>query len=979
MKSDTLKRGINRVGKIGGLDLALLLSHSERVSFDSEDGTAQKVREVTPALLLANDPQAVEARYANLSSSNTAVSAQAALDKLQRRPDDTKFRISQLEKQQREFEERAASIKPYEGIGKINDLQATVTRLTNELKAENDKSEAAKRQPQPGDEVKSQAGYYRKVELDQTDVDKITVSLLQRMAELGINDRVSLEAAYGLRLARNDTLGQYDAWNRILSVALDRSPNPFHTVNHEAVHAVGPNGLHLITPDEWSVLVDAAWASDRLRKWAQTSAAYQDLSEADQKEEAAAEYVADALDAMRGIADEGRALSKFEGVLYRVAYRIGRFVNALRHAVSYLRTGQPGDLRPIDVVLRFDQGKIGRREATIRGKKPTVTFGKRIIEEGDTDKQAAMRAKMQPRAQAEAPPAGEGLFPAGIEERWNDAAKGIGDGPGMLTKMTLSASRIGQALSRHWIDLPNVPKYAELQQQLRKLEAAPQAAKERAVRHLKGVLKGLTRADMDLFTRKVVTDDLAWEADSDHELPFGFTPETLAEARKAIDAELENKPHVLDAVRKRKALNRSIAQDLVESGVLDAERLKNPNYYRHVVLDYARAEAAAARVAGVGKKLRSPRWARRMGSEKDINANYLEAEFDWLAKALVDIPTARAIAWIGDSSHNILPPLREQAKAHNKAAIAAMLEKEKERFEKGEIDAMPLDEALKHFRQQIAMGFKFVEDALESSHLDIPPQLQKSYDALGGGKGDPFPFLSWLLDNNQPGANGAAVILKAISQRRVFEAKVLGRNFIDPTDAEGLVKRLAPEGYTTWSPDDARLLFTVKTMPEHAIDAMMEKIDAAPGIKGDDVRAMLESIRSALAFGGMRYSMILPTEVASTLNALRREDLKGLFDALAEEPLKRWKQWVLINPRRVLKYNLNNLSGDLDAVLAGRGPFNGKFWSQVGHAAYELATVMSGKAEPSARYEEAVERGVFDSACRCRKSPTSTASAPSRT
>jgi hypothetical protein len=59
---------------------------------------------------------------------------------------------------------------------------------------------------------------------------------------------------------------------------------------------------------------------------------------------------------------------------------------------------------------------------------------------------------------------------------------------------------------------------------------------------------------------------------------------------------------------------------------------------------------------------------------------------------------------------------------------------------------------------------------------------------------------------------------------------------------------------------------------------------------------MIESVRSALAFGGMRYSMILPDEVAATLNQLRREDLRGLFDALAEEPLKRWKQWVLINP-----------------------------------------------------------------------------------
>jgi hypothetical protein len=375
-------------------------------------------------------------------------------------------------------------------------------------------------------------------------------------------------------------------------------------------------------------------------------------------------------------------------------------------------------------------------------------------------------------------------------------------------------------------------------------------------------------------------------------------------------------------------LNRTIASELVQAGVLDAERLKNPNYYRHVVLDYARAEAAAARAPGMTKKLRSPRWARRMGSEKDINANYLEAEFDWLAKALVDIPTARAISWIGDSSHNILPPLREQAKAHNKAAMDALLEKEGA-VREGKIDDMPLTEALKAFRQRIAMGFKFIEDAIETSHLDIPPQLQRSFDALGTGRGDPFPFLAWLLDNNQPGANGAAVVLKAISQRRVFTAGCSAATTSTRPTPKALVKRLAPEGYSTWSPDDARLLFTVKTMPEHAIDAMLEKIDARsrrqrrrrPGDARN--RALRARLRRHALFDDPAGRGGHDAEPAAA-----RGHPRACSTPSPKARLKRWKRWVLINPRRVVKYNLNNLSGDLDAVLAGRGPFKA-FWSQV--------------------------------------------------
>lgn len=1281
MEKDTLRRGLNAVGEIGGMKLALLVTEAERVSFSKDDGTAHKTHFVEPVLRLAQDPDAVEARYAELSKSNTAVSAQATLARIKERPTSTQTRIDQLARSQSEFEARARDTSEYAGMPKIRELQAKVDKITAELKAENDRANAAKGAPQS--EPKGQAAPPREtIELSSEDVDRIREGLLQRMAELGIDDRVSLDVAHGLKLAKDTTLGQYDPYWRLISIALDRAPNPQHSLNHEAIHAV--RDLGLVTPEEWSVLVETAWADDRLRKWAQTSAAYQGLSLEDQQEEAAAEYFADQMDYAKGRAFEGEKIGRVESILARAAYRVGRFLNALRHAVAYLRTGKPADLRPIDVVVKLDKGEVGRRDPMVRGRTPTIKFGRRITDrklkeqsgfhgtphdfnEFSTDhvgtgegaqaygwglyfasseavgrhyreklsdrRQAtvlwngddintltknygmkryteemwdslealsavetagniegalyklrsgrgafgfnrsgvfnpegalrwleahkdevkvtppgrlfqvdlpendelldwdapfrdqsprvkaalhslpevspysvgdrvdgtyevrfqgkpnqvlkpyatreraqqivdsfnadfqsedflkgkdiyqqlaqrladtsndlpegngwqvakptwradpkaasaalvelgipghryfdgmsrargdgshnfvmydASRVRVEAKAQAAPPPGGgggimgklgltrpvkrdaaSGLFEPDTEKRWTEAAKGIGDGPGMLTRMNLAASRIGQAFSRHWIDLPNVPKYAELQQELRKLEAAPSAAKERAVRHLKQVLTGLTRADMDLFARKIVTDDLAWEADSEHELPFGFTPETLSEARRAIDAELAGKQHVVDAVRRRKALNRTIAQELVTAGVLDAERLKNPAYYRHVVLSYAQAEAAAARVKGVGKKLRSPRWAKRMGSSQDINANYLEAEFDWLAKALVDIPTAKAISWIGDSEHNILPGLRDQAKAHNKAAMDALLAAERKEYGDG---GGPLDEALKGFRQRIAMGFKYLEDAIDSSHLDIPPSLQSSFDSLGTGKeGDPFPFLSWLLDTNGPGANGAAVILKAISQRRVFTAKVLGRNFIDPTDAEGLVKRLAPEGYATWSPDDARLLFTVKTMPEHAIDAMLEKIDAAPGgVKGDDIRAMIENVRSALAFGGMRYAMVLPDEVASTLNALRREDFSGLIDAVAEKPLKLWKQWVLINPRRVLKYNLNNLSGDLDATIAGRGIANGAFWKQVGRAALELGKVMGGRGQPSARYEEAIERGVFDSGLSIQEIP----------
>jgi hypothetical protein len=286
-----------------------------------------------------------------------------------------------------------------------------VTRLTNELANENAKAEEAKRQPPP----MSQAAPSRHVvTLSESDVERIRTRLLQRMAELGINDRVTLDAAYGLGLHRSDTLGQYDTWNKLISIALHKTRTPEHSLNHEAIHAL--RDLGLFTSEEWSVLVEAAWSDPELRHWATASAAYRDLPLELQQEEAAAEFFAETVEAFNGKAVKGEPLGRFEGMLHRMVYRVVKFLNALRHAVSYLRTGLPGDTRLIDVITRINSGEVGRRKPLVRGNKPTTTFGKRIVERRA---QAARGGDDETKG---------GLFPAGVEERWNDAAKGIGDG-----------------------------------------------------------------------------------------------------------------------------------------------------------------------------------------------------------------------------------------------------------------------------------------------------------------------------------------------------------------------------------------------------------------------------------------------------------------------------------------------------------------------------------------------------------------------
>ncbi|HYH37655.1 MAG TPA: hypothetical protein VD860_05495, partial [Azospirillum sp.] len=404
------------------------------------------------------------------------------------------------------------------------------------------------------------------------------------------------------------------------------------------------------------------------------------------------------------------------------------------------------------------------------------------------------------------------------ERRWQEARKGLSDPDGLVQRFRDFRDHIIAGFTRHYIDLPNTPRFANLKEQLRKLEAAPEASKAQVVRILQNITKGMTPADLDLFTRKVVLDDLSWEVEQEHELPFGLTPDTLRQEIDRVDAALAERPELRDKVRQRLLIVRRVAQQMVEAGVLHREQVMNPAYFRHQVLEYARGEQAAARRAK--GPLKSPKWLRREGSAKDINANYLEAEFEWMAKALTDITTARTLTWIRNSDLNVRDQALAKAKEHNAQQIREALDRDLE--ENGTIDGQgrrtsPLLEEWKGFRKQIAMGLAKVSKALDAGSLDVPAEFADAAASIAdrnrpagedadvqramGQDAELFPFLAWILDNDLPGAPGAAQAFKAINGRKEWTRELLGRTYADPNDIEGLIARgFAPEGHVSWQP-----------------------------------------------------------------------------------------------------------------------------------------------------------------------------------
>lgn len=553
--------------------------------------------------------------------------------------------------------------------------------------------------------------------------------------------------------------------------------------------------------------------------------------------------------------------------------------------------------------------------------------------------------------------ASEYAFEPEVEKRWQDARKGVGSGASMISKGKAAWDSVVAGMTRHWRYLPNSVRFADLREQFRKLEASPEVAKEETVRHLRKVVGKMTTDEYDLFTRKVVLDDLRYEVEREHQLPFGLTPETVGAERQRIDDAFNLNPKLVEALDLRREHNRKIADAMVAEGILTPEQVENPSYFRHMVLDYARAERQMAR--GTGEKISSPWWAKRAGSSLDINANFLEAEADWMLKAMVDIQTAKTIRFVQESQHNIREELRAQARARNKEGIDAVVAKSKD---------LASEEA--EFRKRIAIGLTDIRKALESGDLTVPPTLQAAADSLTQKAPRDeaiFPLLSWVLENNKPGARGAAMTLKAISQRRAWARQVLGSKYLNPENMAELAKRIAPEGYVGWQPREGRHLFTAKTLPEHVVDRLISNLTdvSAFGISKDEMHRALDAIKPQLVVGGDRYTMVIPKEVADTLDEFGDVHAESMVARLFSGVQAAWKRWVLINPRRFFKYNLNNQLGDLDAVIAGHPATLRK----VGPAARELYRVMAKGEEPSESYKDAQERGVFTSGLSIQEIP----------
>lgn len=429
------------------------------------------------------------------------------------------------------------------------------------------------------------------------------------------------------------------------------------------------------------------------------------------------------------------------------------------------------------------------------------------------------------------------------EQRYKNA-QGVFSQNKIKTKIHEMFTEFAKRATRTYPELENSPKYAELKNILDKHRISKQVAQDRAIRIIDGITAGFGPVKKDVFTRKIILDDLINEAKNNRAIPFGYSKydesgslvidqEALSKDYENINKIVENNPDIKLAVEKRNKIQNAIAQELVNSGILSEEQLKN-NYYRHQVLEYANMKATF----GGGKTLKTPKpgYAKgRKGSTYDINTNYVEAEFEFMAQALNDIETVKTIKAIEDTPLNISDKVRSEFKA-----------------------AKETDPSVK------------------------------------------------------------------------FE------DFI-------------PEGYSAWQPVKGNVFYTAYSVPERAIAKM---------ISGESIDGITEAdVHKILAIGAKRKQLILPDGVVKTLDKLYEIKDDNVIVKAATFLTNKWKGYILVNPRRFFKYNLQNFIGDFDAVIAGDPRILKKF----NEANSELVDVFYHGKEMSQDLREYFERGGISS------------------
>lgn len=554
---------------------------------------------------------------------------------------------------------------------------------------------------------------------------------------------------------------------------------------------------------------------------------------------------------------------------------------------------------------------LKRGAQILKEERGSISFGGKAKYAGEADAYRKQRAQEEIGFMSSDPD---------IEARVRQAKKGL-QPASLYDKLKDHVGQVWHLVSREFEHLPDTAQFSTLRTDLLKLQKYKGIAADKIQRDLSSIIKPLSRKQYDQLEWKALLSDLSREAGQGHALPFGYTPEKVQEDLDRLNEIVERDPKVQEAWEKRQRLWEKLKGDY--KGAMDAigfdvsKKLTKQDYFRHQVLEHAKQGA----VSGAGSKVRTPTGRgflkTRKGSSFDINANYVQAEFEVMAQMVYDTELAKVIKHV-DRDHNIKKQLEAEAKTRNKEALAALIE------ESGEA-GMIIESQLKDFKKRMGMHMAMLKKALE---------LEKD-DEIG------MKQVAAIADDlESPGNPSARGFLKAVNERKAYIQDLLGPKYLT-------WDRLIPDTHELWQPREGNVFYFADSIPANLAKALQEGMLEEAGFP-------VEKLRKVLAQGGAREEYVIPKEASATLDNLSKP-VPNWFVQANRQLLGHWKQLMLIAPRKVIRYNVRNLTGDADALFVG----NPSAFARVPQAAKELMPVIFKDEQLTGEAKQWAERGGY--------------------
>lgn len=492
-------------------------------------------------------------------------------------------------------------------------------------------------------------------------------------------------------------------------------------------------------------------------------------------------------------------------------------------------------------------------------------------------------------------------------------------------------------MTRTFKDLPETPQFAKAKMWLLQLQKERNLSVDRTIRILKDITRNLNPNDMNTFERYVELMDYAEDAKQGLPLPNQFTEEDVKRELERIQPYLND--NVKEAFNKRKKYWDTLRNDYIEAmksiGFDMSGRFTRTDYFRHQVLEYVNMKEAY-NVINKNKIATNRSFTQqRTGEGKNINTDYLQAEFEVMSFLIHDTNTAKTYHKMMNE-YDMIKSAKENARIHNSSALNKIIQKE--------LSDVALDShteaQLKLFNRDIAKAYAMLFDWAKAGKLwlgengeyaefvDELARLKEEHDdyvkALREGKildpSDPdvvekslpiseemfpriFAYLSDALSHGKPGASIGSFLFRTITEKNEFIQNTLGRDYKTWRD-------MVPDGYTIYQLKSGNRFYLADSIPQKIADQLLEDTAKEILINASDLRKII-------AMGGKYPEYVIPQELASTIDNLFETLPKSEMAKALKEIQNVWKQWVLTgNPTMVVKYNIRNLLGDIDAAFA---------------------------------------------------------------